>query len=122
MKFFTTLKFKDIISFVVLIAAGFGWTMIDQLFLPKTYQRMIALVLILAVLFFLQFSINKPKQTWKYATTIAVISVAFVIVTSVIMHVLVHHDFSVKGLIIIAITAIIPYGSCGIYIMIRKRR
>jgi len=122
MKYFTALKFRDIISLVLLIAASFGWIMIDQLFLPETYQRMIALILVLTLLFFLQFLINRPKHVWSYATTIALIAVLFIILTSLLMHVIVLHDFSVKGLIIIAITAVVPYCSGGIYLLTRSRR
>ncbi len=122
MKYFSTLKNRDILCLVVLIAAGFGWILIDQLFLAESWQRMIALVLVLCFLFFLQFLINKPEKLLFYANTIALVSVLFVMATAVLMHVIIRHDFSVKGLIILAITAAIPYGSAGIYSLIKKKR
>ena len=122
MKYFSSLKIRDIISLTVLIAAGFGWILIDQEFLSETYQRMLAFTVILTVLYLLQFVINKPENIWKYATTVAVLSITFVILTSIIMHILVHHDFTVKGLIIISITAAVPYCSGGIYLLTRSRK
>ncbi len=122
MKYFSTLKTRDILCLVVFIATGFGWILIDQLFLAESWQRMIALVLVLCFLFFLQFLINKPEKLLFYANTIALVSVLFVMATAVLMHVIIRHDFSVKGLIILAITASIPYGSAGIYLLMKKKR
>ncbi len=122
MKYFSALRPRDVISLILLIAAGFGWILIDQQFFPETYQRIIALFLVMIILFFFQFLIHRPEQIMPYANTLVLCTVLFVLVISVVMHIIIHHDYSYRGLIILGITAITPYGSAGIYSLVIRRK
>jgi len=73
--------------------------------------RFIAFIVLILILFSLQFFINKPKrnQVLAYANTIALITVSFAIIVSLIMHVIINHDFTFKSILIWIISALLPY-------------
>ena len=108
-KYFSPLKLKDWLTIAGLIIIGFGWILIDQVFLPEVYQRIIAFTILILALYYLQFAINKPMQVMYYANSIALVTVSFTVITSVIMHVIIHHDFTYKAVLIWIITGSLPY-------------
>ena len=114
-KYFSPLKFKDWLTIAGLIIIGFGWILIDQIFLPEVYQRIIAFTILILALYYLQFAINKPIQVMQYANSIALVTVSFAVIISVIMHVIIHHDFTYKAILIWIITGLFPYISGFIY-------
>lgn len=122
MKYFSPLKSKDIISLIILIVIGFCWTLTDQFFFKNSGQRFIAFILVVLIIFYLQFSINKPAKIWYYANTIALISVSFSLIISIIMHVIIRHDFSVKSVLISLIIAVVPYITGLIYLLRMKKK
>ena len=122
MKYFSALRTRDVISLILFIVAGFGWILIDQHFFSETYQRIIALFLVIIILFFFQFLIHRPDRIVSYTNTLVFITVLFVLVMSVVMHIIIHHDYSYRGLIILGITAVTPYGSAGIYSLVIRRK
>ena len=124
MKYFTPLKIKDILSLIGLIIIGFAWIMIDQIFLKQSSQRFIAFTILLILLFQIQFWINKPQKIWYYANTLSLILVLFVILSSVLMHVVIYHDFANKifhSILIWIITGIMPYLTGLIFMITRKK-
>jgi hypothetical protein len=124
MKYFTSLKLRDILSLIGLIIIGFAWIMIDQIFLKQPSQRFMAFTILLILLFQIQFWINKPQNIWYYANTLSLIFVIFVILSSFVMHVLIYHDFASKmlhSILIWIITGIMPYFTGMIYMIIRKK-
>ena len=120
MSCFTSFKRKDWLSLVLVIVAGFGWLLIDQLFLPEVYQRFIALLVILTGLFFLQFLLNRPVSPFRYANTITTICLSFIVIVSVILHVFIRKDFSFRSVLIWILTAILPYFAAFIYLLIKR--
>jgi hypothetical protein len=114
-KFFCPLRFRDVISLVVLIIIAFSWLLIDQVFLPETYQRFIVLMVLMLGLYYGQFAINKPAQVMSYATSMAAITVSFGVVVSIVMHVLIRNDFTLKSVMIWLIVGIFPYLAGAIY-------
>lgn len=125
MKYFTKLKIRDIISLIGLIILGFAWIMIDQLFLSKSGQRFIAFSMLMILLFYLQYVINKPDIILKYANSLAVLVLVFVILSSIVTHVIIHHDFAEKfkhSLLIWVITGSMPYLVGMLYALTRKKR
>ena len=122
MKYFSALRTRDVISLILFIVAGFGWILIDQHFFSETYQRIIALFLVIIILFFFQFLIHRPDRIVSYTNTLVFITVVFVLVMIVVMHIIIHHDYSHRGLIILGITAVTPYGSAGIYSLVIRRK
>jgi hypothetical protein len=121
-KFFYPLRFRDVLSLVVLIAIAFGWLLIDQMFLPETYQRFMAFMVLILALYSGQFMINKPDREMAYATSLAAVTVAFGIILSVIMHVMIRHDFTLKSVLIWLIAGIFPYLAAMIYKGTSKNR
>jgi peptidoglycan/LPS O-acetylase OafA/YrhL len=117
---FSKFKIRDILSLCGVIVVGFGWLLVDQYFLAESYQRFIALFFILLGLLFLQFSINKPEDPIRYANTIALICVSFIVFVSVLMHVIIKHDFTSKSVLIWVVSGVMPYVAGGLYSLTRK--
>lgn len=124
MRYFARLKVKDIISLIVLIIVGFSWIMIDQLVLKQSSQRFIVFSLIMILLFYLQYWFNKPKAIWYYANSISLILLIFVVFSSIVMHVIINHDFADKlkhSILIWIITGLMPYLTGSIYLKTSKK-
>jgi hypothetical protein len=119
--FFASIKLKHYLTLVSLIIIGFGWLLVDQIFLQEVYQRFIAFIVLMLVLYFLQFLINKPVQVIKYANTLAIITVSFIVIVSVIIDVIVKHNFTYKSILIWIVTALMPYLGGLIYMFVRRK-
>ena len=111
------LYLKDTLTLIGLFLVGFGWVLIDQYFIQEAYIRIIAFTVIAFALYWLQFIINKPyrKEVRPYTNTIALITVSFVVITSLVMHVLINHDFAYQSILIWIISATLPYIAGYIY-------
>ncbi len=120
-KYFSPLKLKDIFALIGVIIIEFVWVSIDQIFLSQSYLRFIAFCLVLFILFYLQFSINKPVQVIHYCNSIALIIVSFVMAATLIIHVIIKNDPSLKGLLIWLISGIMPYMTGFIYMRTKKK-
>jgi SAM-dependent methyltransferase len=118
--YLSPLKFKDYLILIGLIIIGFGWLLIDQIFLPQVYQRVIAFFILMFILYYLQFAINKPVNVMHYANSITTITVSFIVIVSLIMHVVVNNDFTYKSILIWIITGLLPYISGFLYINKKK--
>lgn len=119
--FLSPLILKDYLTLIGLIIIGFGWLLIDQIFLPAVYQRLIAFFILIFILFYLQFSINKPVHVIHYANSIAIITVSFIVIVSFIMHVIIKNDFTYKSILIWVISGLLPYLTGLIYNKIKKK-
>lgn len=118
MKYFSPFKTKDIISLIISVTIGIFWILIDQVFLNESSQRFIAFSVLLILLLWSQFKINKPLNIWHYANTLMSILVVFVIICSIIMHVIILHDFIEilpHSVLLWMIAGISPYVSGLIY-------
>jgi hypothetical protein len=120
-KYLSPLKFKDILTLIGLIAIGFGWILIDQIFLPDANQRFIAFIILIFILFYLQFVLNKPTDLIKYCNSIAVITLSFAVIVSLIMHVIINNDFSCKSILIWIISGLLPYITGFVYMKTKKK-
>jgi hypothetical protein len=112
MKNLAPLKAKDIVSIIVLIIIGFSWILVDQIFLKQANLRFIAFIVLMVALFQIQFWINKPQQIWHYANSLSLILLLFVITSSLVMHVLIYHNFAkmkYHSFLIWIITGLMPY-------------
>lgn len=107
--YFHSLKLKDVITLAGLIIIGFGWLLIDQMLLSEAYQRFIAFFILIFALYYLQFSINKPERVFRYANSIALISLSFIVLVSLVMHVIINNDFTFKSVLIWIISGSLPY-------------
>jgi hypothetical protein len=115
MKNFSSLKLKDYVSLLGVYIIGFGWLLIDQIFLPAVWQRFVALFILLLILFYLQFSVNKPVKTFNYANSIALVTFLFISIISIVLHAFIKHDFSSKLILMWIISGVLPYLSGFIY-------
>ena len=120
-KHLSPLKFKDILTLIGLITIGFGWLLIDQIFLPETYQRFITFIILIFSLYYFQFAINKPIDMIHYANSIALTTVLFIVIVSLTMHVIVNNDFSYKSILIWFISGLLPYITGFVYTMTKKK-
>lgn len=116
------LKLKGYLTLLGLVIIGFGWLLIDQIFLPEVYQRVIAFFLLMFVLYYLQFAINKPANIMYYANFIAVFTVSFIITVSLIMHLIIKNDFTYKSVLVWVITAVLPYAAGIVYNKAKKNK
>lgn len=119
--YLSQLKLKDCLTLICLIIIGFSWLLIDQIFLPEVYQRVIAFFVLMLILYYLQFSINKPLHLMHYANSVAVITVSFIIIVSVLMHVIITNNFTYKSVLVWIITGVSPYIAGYMYIITRKK-
>jgi hypothetical protein len=115
------LKLKGYLTLISLVIIGFGWLLIDQIFLPEVYQRVIAFFMLMFILYYLQFAINKPANVMYYANFIATFTVTFIITVSLIMHVIIKNDFTYRTILVWVITGVLPYAAGFIYIKIKKK-
>ena len=118
--YLSPLKFKDYLTLLGLIIIGFGWLFIDQIFLPEVYQRVIAFFILMFILYYLQFYINKPANVMHYTNSIAAITISFIVVVSLIMHVVINNDFTYKIILIWVITGVSPYMAGNLYMNSKK--
>lgn len=118
-KYLSPLKLKDILTLIGLIILGFVWTLIDQIFLPESSQRFIAFIILVFILYYLQFALNNPINLIKYANTIVLIAISFAVIVSLIMHVIINNDLSYKSILIWLISVILPYVTGFIYFKIK---
>ena len=121
-KYLSPLKLKDCLTLMGLIVIGFGWLLIDQFFLPEVYQRFIAFLKLIFTLYYLQFALNKPNHSIHYANSIAIITVSFIVIVSIIMHVIINNDFTYKSILIWIISGLLPYISGYLYMKINIKR
>jgi FlaA1/EpsC-like NDP-sugar epimerase len=124
MKYFAPLKLKDILSLIGLVIIGFTWIMIDQIIFKQSSQRFIVFTVLMILLFQLQFWINKPKKIWRYANTLSFILVLFVIISSLVMHLVIYNDIADKkyhSILIWIITGILPYFTSLVYLITKRR-
>ena len=119
--FLSPLKRKDCLTLIGLIIIGFGWLLIDQIFLTEVYQRFIAFFILIFILYYLQFAINKPINVMNYANSIALITVSFIVIVSFIMHVIIKNDFTYKSILIWVIAGLLPYLTGFIYMKTKKK-
>jgi len=124
MKYFAPLKIKDFITLICSVIIGFTWVMISHYVLNQSSQRFVAFSVLIMLLLYLQYWINKPSKIWQYANSLSMILLSFVILLSIIMHVIVNNDLGSKILhllLICLITCIMPYLIALIYMMSRKK-
>jgi hypothetical protein len=118
---FTKLKLKDWLTLFGVIVIVFGWLLIDQFFLAETFQRFIALFLIILGLFYLQFMIIKPESPIRYANTIAIICFSFIVATTFILHFIIKNDFTSKLVLMWIVSGVVPYFAGGLYSLTREK-
>ena len=124
MRYFEKLKVKDILSLIGLVIIGLSWMMIDQLFLKQSGQRFVVFSLIMVILFYFLYWINKPQKIWYYANSIALTLLIFVIILSIVIHVIIKHDFVkvLRHLLLLwLIVGVIPYLAGFIYSRISRK-
>ena len=124
MKYFEPLKIKGFITLISLVILGFIWVMISHYVIKQSSHRFIAFSVLILLLQYLQYWINKPSKIWHYANSISLILLLFVILLSIIMHVVISNDLGSKILhlaILCLITCTMPYLIALIYIVTRKK-
>jgi hypothetical protein len=120
-KYLSPLKLKDILTLIGLIIIGFAWTLIDQIFLPEAYQRFIAFIILVFILCYLQFTLNKPAKVIHYCNSIALITLSFAVIVSIIIHLIINKDFSYKSTMIWLISGLLPYITGLLYMKTKKK-
>lgn len=118
MKYLAPLKSKDVVTLIGLVIAGFAWIMTDQLFLKASSHRFIAFIIVMILLFQAQFRLNKPSKIWYYANTLSLILLSVTVLLSIVMHVMIAHDFlsTLSHILMLwLITGLMPYMSALIY-------
>ena len=124
MKYFEQFKFKDFITLIISVIIGFTWVMISHYVLNQSSYRFIAFSVLIMLLLYFQYWINKPSKIWRYANSISLILLLFVILLSIIMHVIINNDLTSKILhllLLCFITGIMPYLIALIYMLTRKK-
>ena len=76
-KYFSILKIADFLTLAGVLLLSFAWLGVDQMIFTGTGLRFAALAVVLTVMFYLQYFINKPVKVWPYVNSIA--SVVFIL-------------------------------------------
>jgi hypothetical protein len=121
-KYLSPLKFKDFITLTGLIIIGFGWLLADQIFLHQVSQRFVAFFILILTLYYFQFIINKPENAIRYANSISLITVTFIVIISVVMHIVIQNDFTYRSVMIWIVTGSLPYFAAFLYQKTRKKQ
>jgi hypothetical protein len=124
MKYFAPLKIKDLITLISSVIIGFSWVMISHYVLNQSSQRFIAFSILIMLLLYLQYWINKPSKIWRYTNSLSLVLLIVVLLLSIIMHVIIRNDLGSKIshlLLVCLITCGMPYLIALIYILTRKK-
>jgi hypothetical protein len=122
--YFAPFKIKDFITLIITIVIGFTWILISHYVLSQSSQRFLAFSVLIMILLYLQYLINRPMHLWRYANTLSLILLLFVTLISIIMHVIIKNDLSSKILhllLLCLITCSVPYIIALIYKITRKK-
>ncbi len=122
--YFAPFKIKDFITLIITIVIGFTWIMISHYVLSQSSQRFLAFSVLIMILLYLQYLINKPMHIWHYANTLSMILLIIVVLLSIVMHVLINNDLKSKILhlfLLCLITCSVPYVIALIYKITRKK-
>jgi len=119
-RFFHKLKVRDFITLAIWLVLGFVWLQIDQIFLPESYQRFLALAILLILFFYFQFRINRPTNIIQYANSIAAVTLSVVVIMIVVKHVIITFDIQWKAFLILFMTGIFPYIGAFAYKLLHK--
>jgi hypothetical protein len=122
--YFAPFKIKDFITLTITVVIGFAWVMISHYVLSQSSQRFLAFSVLIMLLLYFQFLINRPTHIWRYANTLSLILLLIVTLISIVMHVIIKNDLSSKILhllLICLITFIVPYLMALIYKITRKK-
>ena len=122
--YFAPFKIKDFITLIITIVIGFTWIMISHYVLSQSNQRLLAFSVLIMLLLYLQYLINKPMYIWRYANTLSMILLIIVVLLSIVMHVIINNDLKSKNfhlLLLCLITSSVPYLIALIYKITRKK-
>ena len=122
--YFAPFKIKDLITLTITIVIGFAWVMISHYVLSQSIQRFLTFSVLIMILLYLQYLINKPMLIWRYANTLSLILLIIVVLLSIVMHVIINNDLKSKIfhlLLICLITCTVPYVIALIYKITRKK-
>ncbi len=123
-KYFSPLKITDILTLTGVLLLSFAWLGVDQMIFTGTGLRFAALAIVLTVLFYLQYFINKPVKVLPYVNSIASVIFIFAIILSVFIHVIIKNDLQEKIVavfFIVGTSVIIPYISGILYLIARRK-
>jgi hypothetical protein len=123
-RYFAPFKIKDFITLIITIVIGFTWIMISHYVLSQSSQRFLAFSVLIMLLLYLQYLINKPMNIWRYANTLSMILLIIVVLLSIVMHVIINNDFKSKILhllLLCLITCSVPYIIALIYKITRTK-
>jgi len=102
------------------IIIEFVWTLIDEIFLPEAYDRFIAFIILVFILCYLQFILNKPVKVIDYCNSIALITLSFAVIVCIIVH-MIYKDFSYKSIMIWFIQGLLPYITGFLYMKTKNK-
>jgi hypothetical protein len=115
---FYRLRGKDWMLLAALVALLYVWIMVDQIFLPLPWSRMVAFPLFELLLLQAYFNLVKPAKPFFLANTVAAVLIPLFIALSVILHVFVFKDgFQKKSAVLWLMTAAVIYLSAGVYVL-----
>jgi len=123
--YFAPFKIKDFITLIITIVIGFTWIMISHYVLNQSSQRFLSFSVLIMILLYLQYLINKPKQIWLYANSLSMILLIIVVILSFVMHVIITNDLKSKILhllLLCLITCSVPYIIALTYKITRKKK
>ncbi|HUI30910.1 MAG TPA: hypothetical protein VLX91_11895 [Candidatus Acidoferrales bacterium] len=113
---FRHLKMKDYLAFVVLVCMGYLYAVAQKYFIPENVlMRTVSLLIVSIVLFIVFFFIVDPAQPAKLSRTLSLILGFVVGLIILVQHYVITYTPSLKNLIVLAISIVVPFISGPLY-------
>lgn len=114
--YFAPLPWKDLMTLLGWIGIGVFWILVDQFFFQNIYHRFMVFIALMLGLLYLQLIIHKPERVWHYTNTIAAVMLTVIVSTSLVIHLVVRHDFSTRSVMLWVVSGAVPYVDCWLYV------
>jgi hypothetical protein len=104
-----------------LFALLYSWVLIDQIFLPEVYQRLLALGVLALGLLTALFFIVGPPEPWKLSRHLSLLIGSATVLLTLVQHVLIRFDLTPRSLLILVIAFGWPFLAGLVYRISRRR-
>jgi len=114
-------SFRQILLLIILFVILVAWISVDQLIFSTVFHRFLALVVLSIALLTGYFFLVKPLKPMKWAVFLSLWIGSAAVTVSLVRHVLLQFDFSIKSVLIWLVVFGSPLGAGLVYQWARKK-
>ncbi|MDP4143085.1 MAG: hypothetical protein Q8936_01195 [Bacillota bacterium] len=115
------LKLKEYLILLVLIVAGYIFTVSQKYYIPEKLRPFTLLIAVILI-FICFFYIVKPKTIFKLSRYLSLLCGLIIGIIIIIQHIIISFDITYKAGIIFIVTIVCPFISGLIYNLIVRRK